>query len=170
MKKKQVIIFYFFLLLALSSSSQKYNFKNYLPKINGLVQSQVKDIIQDESGYLWIATYGGVCRFDGDKFVSWKTTDGLLSNEVTCISDRKNGEIWVGTRAGINIIKDGLVQEFNVLSTDELNLGWVSYIEFLDNNQILIGLMRQTLLLEGDSLIKKIGQTSCAKFHSGTLL
>ena len=170
MKKKQVIILYFFLLLALSSSSQKYNFKNYLPKINGLVQSQVKDIIQDESGYLWIATYGGVCRFDGDKFVSWKTTDGLLSNEVTCISDRKNGEIWVGTRAGINIIKDGLVQEFNVLSTDELNLGWVSYIEFLDNNQILIGLMRQTLLLEGDSLIKKIGQTSCAKFHSGTLL
>ena len=170
MIKIKVTIFCIISLFSLSGSSQKYNFKNYLPKINGLVQSQVKDIIQDESGYLWIATYGGVCRFDGDKFVSWKTTDGLLSNEVTCISDRKNGEIWVGTRAGINIIKDGLVQEFNVLSADDVHLGWVSYIEFLDNNQILIGLMRQTLLLEGDSLIKKIGQTSCAKFHSGTLL
>jgi len=170
MKKFKVIIFYFILLFSLSGSSQKYNFKNYLPKINGLVQSQVKDIIQDESGYLWIATYGGVCRFDGDKFISFKTTDGLLSNEVTCISDRKNGEIWVGTRAGVNIIKDGLVQEFNVLSTDEVHVGWVSYIEFLDSNQILIGLIGQTLLLEGDSLIKKIGQTTCAKFHSGTLL
>ncbi|MDG2227143.1 MAG: two-component regulator propeller domain-containing protein [Flavobacteriales bacterium] len=116
MIKIKVTIFCIISLFSLSGSSQKYNFKNYLPKINGLVQSQVKDIIQDESGYLWIATYGGVCRFDGDKFVSWKTTDGLLSNEVTCISDRKNGEIWVGTRAGINIIKDGLVQEFNVFS------------------------------------------------------
>ena len=172
MKKKQVIIFYFFLLFAISGSSQKYNFKNYLPKINGLVQSQIKDIIQDESGYLWIATYGGVCRFDGDQFISYKTTDGLLSNEVTCISDRKNGEIWVGTRKGINIIKNGVVEPFNIVSNDEkVRLSWTSYIEFLDKNQILIGQeMRQTLLLEGDSLIKKIEQTNCAKFHSGTLI
>ena len=172
MKKKQVIIFYFFLLLAISGSSQKYNFKNYLPKINGLVQSQVKDIIQDGSGYLWIATYGGVCRFDGDQFISYKTTDGLISNEVTCISDRKNGEIWVGTRKGINIIKDGVVEEFNVLSDNEkVNLSGVSYIEFLDNDQIIVGKeMGQSLLLVGDSLIKKIGVTSCAKFDSGTLL
>jgi ligand-binding sensor domain-containing protein/serine phosphatase RsbU (regulator of sigma subunit) len=172
MKKIKVIIFYFILFFSISGSAQKYNFKNYLPKINGLVQSQVKDIIQDGSGYLWIATYGGVCRFDGDQFISYKTTDGLLSNEVTCISDRKNGEIWVGTRKGINIIKDGVVEQFNVLSNDEkVRLGGVSYIEFLDNNQIIVGKeMAQSLLLVGDSLIKKIGKTTCAKFHSGTLL
>ena len=170
MKIIKISISFFLLFISILGASQKYNFKNYLPQINGLVQSQVKDIIQDESGYLWIATFGGVCRFDGDKFISFKTTDGLLSNEVTCISNRKNGEIWVGTRAGINIIKDGLVHEFNVLSKDEVHVGWVSYIEFLDNNQILIGLMSKTLLLEEDSLIKKIGPTTCAKFHSGTLL
>ena len=30
--------------------------------------------------------------------------------------------------------------------------------------------MAESLFIEGDSLIKKIGQTTCAKFHSGTLM
>ena len=172
MKKIKVIIFCLISLFSLSGSSQTYHFKQYLPEINGLVQSQVKDIIQDESGYLWIATFGGVCRFDGDKFISFKTKDGLLSNEVTCISDRRNGEIWVGSRAGINIIKNDSVAEFLVVSdAGDVNLVAVAYIEFLDNNQIIIGKESgNSFLIQGDSLIKKIGKTTCAKFHSGTLM
>jgi len=36
---------------------------------DGLPQSQVNDIVQDNEGFLWIATNGGgVCRFDGEEF------------------------------------------------------------------------------------------------------
>ncbi len=172
MIKTKVFIFFFFLFYAISGSSQKYNFKNYLPKKDGLVQSQVKDIIQDSSGYLWIATFGGVCRFDGDQFISYKTANGLISDEVTCVKERRNGEIWVGSRKGINIIKDGVVEDLKIFSKSEkVSLNGVIYIEFLNNDQILVGRNdSQALLIVGDSLIKKIGRTSCAKFHSGTLI
>ena len=52
MIKIKVFICFFFLFSAISGSSQNYNFKNYFPEINGLVQSVVRDVVQDKNGYL----------------------------------------------------------------------------------------------------------------------
>src|SRR5262245_55124617 len=35
---------------------------------NGLPQNSVNDILQTRDGYLWLATYGGLVRFDGVRF------------------------------------------------------------------------------------------------------
>ena len=32
---------------------------------NGLPQNSVNDILQTHDGYLWLATFGGLVRFDG---------------------------------------------------------------------------------------------------------
>ena len=123
-----------------SKCYSQFNIKEYFPKKNGLVQSQVKDITQDGNGYLWIATYGGICRFDGDQFISYKTVNGLLSDEVNCVTEKEKGEIWVGTRKGINIIKDGNISEYIVEFIDSIPpFNEVSFIEFISNDQILIG-------------------------------
>ena len=39
----------------------------------GLPSSQVYDVVQDHSGYIWIATDAGVSRFDGAEMVSLQT-------------------------------------------------------------------------------------------------
>jgi hypothetical protein len=35
---------------------------------NGLPQNSVNDILQTRDGYLWLATHGGLVRFDGVRF------------------------------------------------------------------------------------------------------
>ncbi len=40
---------------------------------NGLPQNSVNDILQTRDGYLWLATHGGLVRFDGVRFVVFDT-------------------------------------------------------------------------------------------------
>jgi ligand-binding sensor domain-containing protein len=49
---------------------------------DGLPSNQVFDVIQDDDGFLWIATDRGVSKFDGKKFINYTTSDGLLNNTV----------------------------------------------------------------------------------------
>ena len=53
---------------------------------DGLVQSQVTGLAQDENGYLWIATQGGLCRFDGDFFLRLTRSEGLPDNVVNAVA------------------------------------------------------------------------------------
>lgn len=34
----------------------------------GLPQSSVTDVDEDQDGYIWVATFGGIARFDGEQF------------------------------------------------------------------------------------------------------
>jgi len=68
----------------------------------GLPQSQVRDVLQDERGYLWVALFGGgIARFDGRSFTTLTTEDGLPSDIVTGLHEDSSGTIWVGTRNGL---------------------------------------------------------------------
>ncbi|WP_164674110.1 sensor histidine kinase [Maribacter litoralis] len=70
---------------------------------DGLPQSQVYDIVQDEMGYLWLATQGGgLANFDGETFEVWNESDGLLSNYIDVLYTA-NDSLFVGTRKGLSI-------------------------------------------------------------------
>ncbi|WP_188112107.1 two-component regulator propeller domain-containing protein [Aquimarina sp. RZ0] len=70
---------------------------------DGLPQSQVYDIIQDDIGYLWLGTRGGgVCKFNGEEFEVWNEDDGLLSNYIHSLSFA-NDSLFIGTRKGLSI-------------------------------------------------------------------
>ncbi len=70
---------------------------------DGLPQSQVHDIIQDDIGYLWLGTRGGgLSRFNGEEFETWNEDDGLLSNYIHSLLF-VNDSLFVGTRLGLSI-------------------------------------------------------------------
>ncbi|KQC33353.1 hypothetical protein AAU57_08535 [Nonlabens sp. YIK11] len=75
-------------------------------------QSITYDIIQEESGMLWIATEEGVLKHNSIDFTIYNTNKGLektLGNQVSQIFQDQNGEIWIGTSKGIgryNVVKD----------------------------------------------------------------
>ncbi len=70
---------------------------------DGLPQSQVYDIIQDEMGYLWMGTQGGgLCRFNGEEFKIWNETDGLQSNYIHGLTFA-NDSLFIGTKGGLSI-------------------------------------------------------------------
>lgn len=97
-----LLIFPFTFFFYLTTFSQQYNLHNYSNE-EGLPQSQVFDILQDNKGYLWVATNGGgAARFDGKNFFILNTDNGLADNRVSSLIQDKKGNIWFATQNGVS--------------------------------------------------------------------
>jgi len=104
--KNCIIISFIFILLNIYPCScilaQKYNFKTYSLE-DGLVQSQVFSICQDNDGNMWFGTFGGgVSKFNGQTFETYTIKDGFISNDIRTIMLDSKGNLWFGTREGIS--------------------------------------------------------------------
>lgn len=84
------------LVVSLNAQAQQFNFRNWSLE-QGLPQSQVNDIVQDHDGQLWVATLGGLSRFDGSAFHTYTKRDGMSSNSISCLLLDSRQRIWVGT-------------------------------------------------------------------------
>lgn len=76
----------------------------------GLPSLEVYDIKQGKDGYIWIATGGGIVRFDGINFkVFNKSTNMEFETSIMRnILVDKNGDLFFGTvGGGVIILKDG---------------------------------------------------------------
>ncbi len=93
------LLFLFYLIPA-TGWAQQYSFINYSIE-EGLAQSQVEVIFQDQKGYLWFGTIGGISRFDGKNFTNYSTEEGLISNQVNSMMQDSKGNIWIGSQKGI---------------------------------------------------------------------
>jgi len=70
---------------------------------NGLSNNKIHDIIQDNTGFIWLATDDGLNRFDGYNFKVFcnKTNDksSLSNNSVWALYEDQSGFIWIGTKS-----------------------------------------------------------------------
>src|SRR5262245_43148707 len=73
--------------------------QNFWNTANGLPQNSVNAVVQTRDGYLWIATYGGLARFDGVKFTLFDVadTEGITSNRILSLCESRDGGLWIGT-------------------------------------------------------------------------
>jgi signal transduction histidine kinase/ligand-binding sensor domain-containing protein len=106
---------------------------------DGLPQNVIRGIQQTADGYLWIATFDGLVRFDGIRFTAFNrsNTPGLASNRFGSIYEAKNGDLWMTTElGGVTRYRDGVFQTFgqkegipgNVvlgLTGDDLSRIWI---------------------------------------------
>jgi len=75
---------------------------------DGLAQSQVTDLAQDMHGFLWIATQGGISRFDGKRFMTLTAEQGLPDDVVSALAtDPVRRVVWLGTDSGALAFWDG---------------------------------------------------------------
>jgi ligand-binding sensor domain-containing protein/signal transduction histidine kinase len=71
---------------------------------NGLPQNSVNDILQTRDGYLWLATFGGLVRFDGVRFVVFgRSVEGVRSERVRALYEDRRGTLWAATEDGMLI-------------------------------------------------------------------
>ena len=96
----KLLLFVTLFLFTSSVFSQRYAFINYSTS-EGLPQSQVNTIIQDNDGYLWLGTLGGLAKFDGKKFTSYGKSDGLLNNRITHVEIIEE-QLYIGHDKGIS--------------------------------------------------------------------
>ncbi len=109
---KKTLLSIAFIVVFFKIFAQQYNFINYSVE-HGLVQSQINALVQDNKGYIWIGTLGGVSKFDGTSFKNFSTKDGLINNQVNSIFCTKSNHIWFGSLGGVSIY-DG--KKFNNLT------------------------------------------------------
>jgi len=77
----------------------------------GLPQNSVNAMVQDRQGYLWIGTFGGLARFDGERFTVFNSADtpGLASGRILSLHESRSGELWIGTvDGGLTRLRDGV--------------------------------------------------------------
>ncbi len=131
-----VFVFYFLFFIHLNPIfAQVPSPKGYLPlslnkkltqyiceswqKDKGLPQNSVFAIRQTNDGYLWIATYEGLARFDGIEFDIYNThnTPALRISGIWEIFQDKKNRIWFGTNnGGLTCLENG---KFKTYTTDD---------------------------------------------------
>ncbi|MCR4604978.1 MAG: response regulator [Eubacterium sp.] len=72
---------------------------------NGLPTSESNYILCSSDGYIWIASYGGIVRYDGANFERMDTSEGL-TNGRGLFEDSK-GRIWVATNDNGVVVLEG---------------------------------------------------------------
>lgn len=82
----------------------------------GLSQNTVQSIIQDNEGYIWLATWNGLEKFDGYRFKNYKSypTDSirLSYNRITHIEKGYGAHIWCQTFGGKTYLFNSHTERF----------------------------------------------------------
>ena len=96
----------------------------------------VMSLVIDKNDTRWFGTWGsGLSRFDGKKWLTYTTADGLAGNFVFALAVDKKGVLWAGTNAGVSSFdgkvwksytrKDGLMDDFVYsIGVDNKNNKW----------------------------------------------
>lgn len=81
---------------------------------DGLPQNSVHAILQTHDGFLWIATEGGLARFDGLNFRVFQQAGepAFTSDDVCCLSEDTRNALWIGTADGLLRESDGRFERF----------------------------------------------------------
>lgn len=100
--------------------SQIVSFVRYSVE-NGMAQSQVQTITQDDFGQLWVGTINGISVYDGVAFTNYGVKDGMAEDWVTSSFKDLKGNLWFGHWGG-GISKFGKeTQAFENINIQEFN-------------------------------------------------
>ena len=83
---------------------ENYYFKK-IELSDGLSQSTIFNILQDQRGFLWFGTADGLNRYDGYSFKVFVNdpmdSNSISGNGISALYEDNDGNIWIGTVGGI---------------------------------------------------------------------
>ncbi len=118
----------------------------------GLPSQGLRTIFQDSNGYIWLASYEGLIRYDGFEFTLFNSQNTKAFNNNICeniVEDNKQ-TLWILTRGGLIYYKDKKFSQFIFPDSlgkisrnfflDSQNRLWLNSVKkgifFIQNNQI----------------------------------
>lgn len=114
----QKALFVCLLLIQQLVSAQTTSFIYYGVE-QGLSQSQVQSIVQDDEGNLWIGTLSGLTKYNGRSFKVFSRNDSLAEDWITTLYKDHNGNILMGHWAGGVSIYDFQTKKIENLNLEE---------------------------------------------------
>lgn len=131
-------------LFCLTSNIYSYNLKQ-ISNRDGLSNSSVTCLFQDDERFLWIGTYDGLNMYDSRNIYVYKPNinnqNSLTSNVIRNIIETDSIYLWISTKWGLN----KLSQRSNTIEACYNNFGENSYIA-KDNHDNLYVLSRPDVL------------------------
>ena len=77
-----------------------------LSGVEGLSQNRVTQIVQDDHGFIWLATQNGVDRYDGYQFKTYKNdprqANSLCGVFMLSLFKDRSGALWMGCENGLD--------------------------------------------------------------------
>jgi len=126
----KLTIFHF---CVITGAAQNFSFE-HLTTEQGLSQSTVNSIIQDQKGFIWIGTGDGLDKFDGYSIYRYSHDNtnpkSISKNTILSLYEDSDGFIWIGTYGGGLNKFDFSTQTFTHFETNS------NQKNSLSNNQI----------------------------------
>ena len=99
-------ILIFWLNLNTSYSQEYFSFKSFTHE-KGLKNETIRNIVKDENGFIWIASFGGLCKFDGYEFKYFEfkydsINYGKANFILEIFYDKNNAKLWLGSHHGLH--------------------------------------------------------------------
>jgi ligand-binding sensor domain-containing protein/signal transduction histidine kinase len=123
------------------------DFKNKLKfynSANGLSSSQARLVFEDSNGVIWLGTRQGLNRFKDGQWQSYSEGDGLLNDFIMSITERKNGDLLVGTTGGLFVRRN---DKFEALKVNNETVGITTFDTYEDEQHNLWAATTNGLLL-----------------------
>ena len=97
---RKILLLLLFLVLIKYSGAQSPDIKfEHIGIKEGLPEDQVKSIMQDVQGYIWIGTQNGLVRYDGYNYKLYNLgsdqVNSLTNTDVSSIFEDRQKNLWV---------------------------------------------------------------------------
>lgn len=140
---KKTIYLLLVLLFPFGASADRLHFNNISTE-SGLSNKMVLGVVQDNSGYIWLATAEGLNRYDGESFKVFRHIPG---------EEKSLGSSWINA---VNVLRDGTVlaaTEMGLSRYDREMERFEPYVVENDGNNLLGTLRFKCLFEDGDGIL-----------------
>src|SRR5438105_8542085 len=96
----RLLVFVMLGAVCVTAQTQRYSFKSY-GRDQGLTNMDLTAMLQDRTGFIWVATQNGLFWYDGKSFREFESMNESPSRDVEALHESSDGTLWVGTRRGL---------------------------------------------------------------------
>ncbi|HEX2534176.1 MAG TPA: two-component regulator propeller domain-containing protein [Chitinophagaceae bacterium] len=127
-----------------AQQARQYAFTHFTTA-NGLASNIVRNVVQDDQGFIWVATINGLQRYDGHTFLTFHTTSrnrtGLSTDNIAFIFLDRKKNLWIvdgNNRVGIFNTRLFTFTEIPVLYRERPQVYTVKYLLETHDGQLLL--------------------------------
>ncbi len=146
-------ILFCFLLLFQCGIVVAQTWVNFNMSNSPIAEDHIQQVVEDKDGNIWIATYGGISRFDGINWITYNSANSPLPSDICYALAVQGNVIWIGTVYGLAKFDSGA---WTIYTTSNSGIpgDYITEIEVEDSSTIWIGTW----------------QSGCARFNGNNFI
>jgi len=118
----------------------------------GLSQSTVFSIVQDDKNSMWFATYDGLNKYNGYRFTVYRhdpqVQNSIASDIIRTLFVDSENRLWIGTRSGLSLYDSTKEAFVNYPKDNSTKVYRIQAISEFDKNLLLLATSEELVLFD----------------------